>query len=126
MTQENVQLVEKFYFLFGKKDKQFLELCDDSIEWVTMKNMPNGGTYIGKKAIFEEYFPKMLANFEEFHASTDEFIEAEDKVLVLGTYHIISKSKKFDAPFAHVYTIKDNKIAKFQQYTDTAEIRNAL
>jgi len=122
----NVGLVKKFYTLFGKGDKAFLELCHDDIEWAVMKNMPDGGTHIGKKAVFDEYFPKMLANFDEFHASTDKFVGSDDLVMVFGTYHIVSKSKKYDAPFMHVYTIKNSKIVKFRQYTDTAEIQKAL
>lgn len=125
--QQNIELVKKFYLLFGKKDRQFLELCADSIEWAVMKNMPNGGTHVGKKAVFDGYFPKLFSNFAEFHVSTDEHTAVDDKVIVLGTYHIVSKSKKkFNAPFVHIYTIKDNKIAKFRQYTDTVEIQNAM
>lgn len=124
--QQNIELVKKFYSLFGR-DRKFLELCHDNIEWTVMKNMPDGGTYVGKKSVFDGYFPKMLSNFAEFHATTDEFFAAGNKVIVLGTYKITSKSKqKFDAPFVHVYTIQDNKIVKFRQYTDTAEIQNAL
>lgn len=124
---QEIDLVKKFYVLFKNQDRKFLELCDDDIEWTVMKNMPNGGTHIGKKAVFDGYFPKMLSNFEEFHVTTDEFIGVDHTVIVLGTYHIISKSKKkFDAPFTHIYTIKNNKIAKFRQYTDTAEIKNAM
>lgn len=125
--QRNIDLIKKFYALFGKQDRTFLELCHDDIEWAVMKNMPNGGTHVGKKGVFDGYFPKMFSNFAEFHVSTDEFTAIHDKVIVLGTYHITSKSKrKFDAPFAHIYTIKDNKIAKFRQYTDTAEIQKAI
>ena len=101
-------------------------MCDDNIEWTVMKNVPNGGTHIGKKAVFDGYFPKLFSNFEEFHAVTDEFIGIDDKVMVFGTYKLVSKSgKKFDAPFVHVHTIKNNKVAKFRQYTDTVEIQNA-
>ena len=122
----NTELVKKFYALFGKQDKAFLELCDDNIEWTVMKNMPNGGTHIGKKNVFDGYFPKLLANFAGFHVETDEFIEAGNKVIVFGVYKITSKSdKKFDAPFVHVYTIQNGKIAKFRQYSDTQEIQNA-
>jgi len=122
----NVELVKKFYILFGKQDKSFLELCDDSIEWTVMKNMPNGGTHVGKKNVFDGYFPKLFAKFAEFHVVTDEFIETGNRVIVLGTYKITSKSgKKFDAPFVHIYTIQDGKIAKFRQYSDTVEIQNA-
>jgi hypothetical protein len=122
----SIELVKKFYELFGKQDRAFLELCDDSIEWTVMKNMPNGGTHVGKKNVFDGYFPKLFANFAEFHVKTDEFIESQNKVIVFGTYKIVSKSnKKFDAPFVHVYTIQNNKIAKFRQYSDTQEIQNA-
>ncbi len=125
--QQNIDLVKKFYTLFGKQDKQFLELCDDAIEWTVMKNMPNGGTHVGKKAVFDDYFPKLFSSFAEFHAVTDEFTSVDERVMVLGTYKLVSKSKKkFDAPFVHIYTIKNNKIAKFRQYTDTVEIQNAM
>lgn len=125
--QQNIELVKKFYSLFGNRDRKFLELCDDGIEWTVMKNMLNGGTHTGKSGVFDGYFPKMFSNFAEFHVSTDEFMGVDDTVIVLGTYHIVSKSKnKFDAPFAHIYIIKNNKIAKFRQYTDTAEIQKAM
>ncbi|MFM8658651.1 MAG: nuclear transport factor 2 family protein, partial [Candidatus Nitrosotenuis sp.] len=99
----NVELVKKFYELFGKRDKAFLELCDDNIEWRVMENMPNGGTHIGKKDVFDGYFPKLFANYSEFHVEIDEHIEKENRVIVLGTYKITSKSgKKFGAPFVHI------------------------
>lgn len=122
----NVELVKKFYELFGKCDKAFLELCDDNIEWRVMENMPNGGTHVGKKDVFDGYFPKLFANYSEFHVEIGEYMEKESRVIVFGTYKITSKSsKKFDAPFVHIYTIQNNKIAKFRQYTDTVIIQNA-
>lgn len=123
---DNVELVKEFYTLFKKQDRTFLELCDNSIEWTVMENIPNGGTHIGKKDVFDDYFPKLFSNFAEFHAVTNEFIGVDNKVMVLGTYKIVSKAdKKFDAPFAHIYTIRDGKIAKFRQYTDTAIVQKA-
>jgi hypothetical protein len=92
-----------------------------------MKNMPNGGTYVGKEAIFEEYFPKLFSSFAEFHATADEFLDAGDTVIVLGKYQVMTKKsrKKFESPFAHVYTIKNGKITKFRQYADTIKIQEA-
>ena len=124
---DNIELVKKFYALFGKQDSTFLELCDDSIEWTVMKNMPNGGTHVGKKNVFDGYFPKLFANFSQFHVVTGEFIPVDNRVIVFGTYKLVSKSqKKFDAPFVHIYTIQNNKITKFRQYSDTQEIQNAI
>ena len=124
----NADLIRDFYYYMKKQDKQsYLKLCDDDIEWTVMKNMPFGGTYVGKREVFDEYFPKLFSNFKEFHAKTEEFLEDGPKVIVLGKYYGIGDSgKKFQSPFAHVYTIKNNKIAEFRQYTDTAAIRKVL
>lgn len=124
----NVGLVRKFYSLFKAGDKQgYLSLCDDAIEWNAMEGMPSGGRYVGKDAVFGGYFPKMLANFSEFHASAEKYIDAGDSIVVLGRYSGRSKAgKEFQAPFAHVYAVRDGRIASFRQYTDTAVIQQAL
>ncbi|MDE2588076.1 MAG: nuclear transport factor 2 family protein [Patescibacteria group bacterium] len=124
----NVELINNFYNYFKTQDtKSYLQLCDDDIEWITMKNVPNGGTYVGKKEVFEEYFPKLLSNFKEFHAMPEEFLDTGEKVVVLGKYHGVGKTgKSFQSPFAHVYTIKNGKIVTFRQYTDTAAIQNVI
>ena len=124
----NVELVRKFYSLFKAGDKQgYLLLCDDAIEWNAMEGMPAGGRYVGKDAVFGRYFPKMLANFAEFHASAEEYLDAGGSIVVLGRYSGKSKAgKEFKVPFAHVYAIRDGKIASFSQYTDTAVIQQAL
>jgi ketosteroid isomerase-like protein len=89
--------------------------------------MPEGGTHIGIKCVFEWYFPRMLANFEEFHSQPSEFIETDDMVIVFGRYFGQSIAKKcFDVPFCHVYRIKHNKISQFNQFTDTEEIQKAI
>ncbi len=124
----NVDLVKKFYSSFKAQDKQtYLQLCDDDIEWVVMESMPHGRTHVGKKAIFEEYFPNLFSSFAEFHAMTEEFLDAGDKIIVLGKYQVLAKKskKKFESPFAHVYTIKNGKIVKFRQYADTMKIQEA-
>lgn len=61
----NVQLIQNFYGSFKNKDKKYLDFCHDKIEWITVENMPNGGTFHGIKEIFEGYFPKiyLLKNF---------------------------------------------------------------
>lgn len=126
---QNVELIKKFYSAFKNQDKQtYLQLCDDNIEWTVMENIPNGGTHVGKKAVFENYFPSLFAQFQEFHAVTEEFLDGGGKVIVLGKYTGIAKKtkKSFESPFAHIYTIKDGKILKFRQYTDTVKIQDVL
>lgn len=124
----NIELVRKFYDLFKTGNKEYLGLCSDVIEWNTMEGMPSGGRHVGKQQVFERYFPNMLSNFAEFHAVTEEFLDAGESVVVLGKYKGITKNttRKFEAPFAHVYTVKEGKIVAFRQYADTAKIQQAL
>ena len=124
----NVDLVKKFYSSFKAKDKQtYLQLCDDNIEWIVMDNMPYGCTYIGKTAVFEKYFRNLFSNFAEFHAIPKEFLDAGEVIVVLGKYQIVTKKsrKMIESPFAHAYTIKNEKIIQFRQYTDTVKIQEA-
>lgn len=124
----NEELIKKFYVAFKNKDMKIIhQVCDESIEWNTLKGMPHGGKYVGLKAIFEDYFPNMLSNFKEFHAIPDEYLESKDHVTVIGRYQGISKiGKKFDVPFSHVYLVQENKIKQFRQYTDTKTIQESL
>ena len=124
----NEELIKKFYVAFKNKDMKIInQVCDESIEWNTLKGMPHGGKYVGLKAIFEDYFPNMLSNFKEFHAIPDEYLESKDHVTVIGRYQGISKiGKKFEVPFSHVYLVQENKIKQFRQYTDTKTIQESL
>jgi len=124
----NIDLIKKFYDAFKNKDiEKYPLFCDEKIEWITMDGMPNGGRYVGLEAIFGDYFPGMLKNFSEFHAVTEQFLDAADNVIVIGRYQGISKKgNKFDVPFSHVYQIKDNKITQFRQFTDTKKIQDSL
>jgi len=124
----NLDLIKKFYIAFKNKDKDtYLNMCDENIQWQTSKEMPNGGKYVGKKEIFENYFPKMLENFKEFHAIPEQILDLKDHIMVTGRYQGISKKgKKFDIPFSHVYHIQENKIIQFRQFTDTEKFQNSL
>lgn len=125
--QTNKELVKNFYNSFKNKDQNYHNFCQNDIEWITMDGMPNGGRYVGIKSVFEEYFPKMLSNFKEFHAQPNEFLSVEDKVIVFGIYYGESNlGKKFYVPFCHVYTIQNNKILQFKQFTDTQKIQESL
>lgn len=126
---DNTETIKRFYDSFRTKDKEsYLSLCSDNIEWYVMGGMPGGGAFIGKKAVFEEYFPKMLSNFREFHAITEEFFDAHENVIVTGKYEGVAKStgRKFTAKFAHIYTLRNSKIVKFRQYADTKAIHDSL
>ena len=58
----------------------------------------------------------------------DEFLDAGDNIVALGHYSGKYKEsgKSMKVPFAHVWTLRDGKIVKFVQYTDTLKVSEAL
>lgn len=79
-------------------------------------------------AVFDKYFPEMLSNFEEFHAIPEEFLDAGENIVVTGRYEGIPKSSsaRFVAKFVYIYTVRNSKITRFRQYTDTKSIQDSL
>ncbi|CDI05301.1 nuclear transport factor 2 family protein [Candidatus Nitrosotenuis uzonensis] len=125
----NAETIRNFYDAFKAQDKESCQnMCAKDIEWSTMNGMPNGGTFVGKGAVFDKYFPEMLSNFEEFHAIPEEFLDAGENIVVTGRYEGIPKSSstRFVAKFVHIYTVHNSKITRFRQYTDTKSIQDSL
>ena len=124
----NQEIIKRFYIAFKENNiKECLEICDKDIEWTTAEGMPEGGVFRGVEQVFENYFPKMLSNFQEFHAIPEQITSLKDHVMVNGRYQGMSNSgKKFDIEFSHVYLIENNKIVQFRQFTDTKIIQESL
>jgi ketosteroid isomerase-like protein len=71
---------------------------------------------------------RLGSEWDGFRAEPDEVLDAGDTVVGLGYYSGRYKAtgKEFRAQFAHVFKLRDGKIVKFQQYTDTALVQAAL
>jgi len=49
----NQELIKNFYNSLKNKENRYLDFCHENIVWETMDGMPNGGKYVGVKAVFE-------------------------------------------------------------------------
>jgi uncharacterized protein len=71
----------------------------------------------------------LSGDLDGFSAKAHEFIAEGDRVVSLGTYSGTFKKtgRSFSAAFAHVWTVRGDKLARFNMHTDTAkvlEVRN--
>ena len=80
-----------------------------------------GATYRGKEEV-RKFFTlladtQIVRSFEPL-----EFIAQRDKVVVLGRYAwtVRKTGRPLEGDWAHVWTIRDGKVAGFSEYTDTA------
>jgi ketosteroid isomerase-like protein len=65
-------------------------------------------------------------DFSEF--APREFYPTEDKVFVLGRYSARCRrgGGEVSSEFAHVFTIRDGRVASFQEFSDSARIEAAF
>ncbi len=120
MSQQNVDLVRSAYEAFGRGDTETVGSLLAETEWHEAEGMPYGGTYTGAEAIFGNVFGPITQDVEGFTAAPDEILDAgEEKVVSLGRYGGRGSNGAVDVPFAHVWTVRDSKIVRFDQYADT-------
>ena len=128
--QANVTLVEEAYASFKSGNIEHLvnNLLAEAIEWSVPKveHVPYTGLHRGRKEV-AQFFVK-LADFQEVQEfEPQEFIAQGDKVAVLGHYRwrVKSTGKGFESDWVHVFTIKDGKVIKFQEYADSLAVQRA-
>ena len=83
--------------------------------------IPFAGTRHGREGV-AEFFSSVgeTLEFEQFEPR--EFVGQGDTVAVLGYEHLLIKptGRTFEQEWAHVYTLRDGKVAKFRAFEDTA------
>ena len=131
MNEEaNTEMVRRCYELFGDGDiSALMEYLSDDIAFSVpeVENSPYGGIWYGREEV--RTFFEVLALAEEvtdFEAR--EFIAQGDRVVVLGrsTATVRSTGRHYSTEWVHIYTIKNNKIANFVTFFDTAAALRAF
>lgn len=126
----NTDIVQAGYEKFGSGDIEgLLELFADDILWQvpTVENAPFTGTRQGIKETAD--FFKELSESETFTRFEPlEFIAQNDKVVVIGeaAANVTSTDRTYETPWVHIFTVRDGKIAEFQEFFDSAAVTRAF
>ena len=127
--QENTKIIGQAYEHFKKGDiSALLDSYSEDIDWhlPEIENVSFGGKHRGRQRV-AIFFQSLAEAQEVLTFNPQEFIAQCEKVVVLGDYswRVKSNGKEFGSDWAHVWTVKDGKIAGFKEYTDTAATSNA-
>ncbi len=123
---KNTEIVKAIYTAFGKGDVlAVLGSFDPQIQWREAESFlyADRNPYVGPKAVAEGVFQRIVSDVENFFVLPQHFVEGGDTVVVEGRYRgkMKATSKLVDAQFAHVWQLRDGKVVRFQQYTDTRQ-----
>ena len=127
-----VELLSDLYESLGKGDVPgVLGSMDESIKWREAESnpyRPTGEPWVGPDAIVDNLFVKLAEEWDGFTVHPLSYHDAGDVVVVearyTGTYK--DTGKPLDAQVCHVWTVNDGKVVKFQQYVDTAKMKDVM
>lgn len=128
----SVEIVAGLYEAFGRGDiPSVLGAMQPDIHWHEAEGnpyRPSGEPWIGPDSVLNELFMRLGNEWDGFAVHPKTYHDAGDVVVVearyTGTYEATGKT--LDAQVCHVWTLRDGKIARFQQYVDTARLREVM
>jgi uncharacterized protein len=125
----NSEIVRSLYEAFARGDiPAVMQMLSPEIRWTEAEGFPHGGVYTGADAVLQNVIVNLGSEWQTFAVSPEAYVADGDTVVSLGTYTGVYKAtgKGFSAPFAHVWTLRNSKVVRFHQHTDTALVQQAL
>lgn len=119
-------LIRSFYAALSKGDAPTaLGMMADDIQWTTMWHYKVDG--LGPQKVAEGLLMPLMAEWSSFALTPSDYITEGETVISLGRFTGVhgTSGKSVDAGYAHVWTVRDGKIAQFRQYIDTLAVAEA-
>jgi ketosteroid isomerase-like protein len=122
MTQKNVEIVRRAFDSYARGEVDF-ELIDPECIWNPFEEEASKG-----RDAIRAYLERWEGAWEELVTTGEEFVDAGDQVVV--TVHFrgrgVESGVDVDARFFHVYTLRDGKTVRFDEYRELAEALEAV
>ena len=128
----HVDRVKDIYDKFGRGDAEgILAQFQPDIEFRLAEGhpyQPSGQPWRGRQAVTEHFFMKAGPEWEQWAVTSGEVIEMGDAVIVECRYSAIYKptGRPLDVQVCHVWRFRDDLVASFHQYLDTARLQEVM
>ena len=120
--------IETLYASLGERDYEAVmsHLAND-IVWIVADNSPfaDRSPYHGIADVRSGIFDRLTAGFDKLVVAVDEIFECEGGKSCgsrLLSRQVSRQAEEFKAQVAHIWTIREGRAVKFQQYLDTLQI----
>ncbi|WEK04587.1 MAG: nuclear transport factor 2 family protein [Candidatus Devosia phytovorans] len=127
--EDNKALVKRLYEGFAAGDLgAVLGTMSPGVQWTEAEGYPYAGTYEGHDAVVAGVFGRLATEWDGYTAVPENLVAEGNTVVAIGVYQGRYKAtgRSFKAPFVHVWTVEDGKLARFVQHTDTVLVQAAL
>ena len=122
-------VVRRQYLASANGDLEALRatLADD-VEWTEMAGFPLAGTYRTPDGVTSAVMERLGKDWDSWTAHDDTYIVEAENVVVLARYTASNKAtgKDINVRVAHHFVIRGGLIVRFEQFVDTAKVREAM
>lgn len=128
MSQQNVEIVRRVIDAWNRDEQEtVIRFLDPDVVFDATRRLINPRTYTGMEGM-----RAMLADrdevWEEFRTEPDEFVDAGDRVVVIGRWAGKGKGSGIEVqqPVAHVFTLRGGRVVRWELgYTDRGKALEA-
>ncbi|MGQ0538489.1 MAG: nuclear transport factor 2 family protein [Gemmatimonadaceae bacterium] len=124
MLVQNISAVaQQAYEAFSRGDiPGALSQLSDDVEWIipAIEGVPFSGTRRGRAQV-AEFFAALAQQQDVIRFEPKEYFASDEKVVALGSYEwkVKSTGRTWGSDFAHIFVVRDGKVVRFQEITDT-------
>lgn len=127
MSKKSVEIIAELYEALARRDlPAILSLIHPEIIVSQTGLLPWGGEYHGFEGV-QQFFTGLFRSVES-QLAVEEFVDAGDRVIVIGSTR--GRVRATGAPFniraVHVWTVKDGRGIRFEPNVDTPKMLEAL
>ena len=127
MHPDNVTAVRNLYDAYRRQDTAAIfQSLDPEVEVYQSESLPWGGRYKGTDQV--KGFLAKLTEHIDARVEVDQIIDTGDHVVAVGRSRgrVRANGQQFDLAVAHVWTLRQGKVRRFEVYLDTPAMLNAL
>ena len=97
------------------------------VEWTEMAGFPLAGAYRTPEGVTSSVMESLGKDWDDWVAHDDTYVVDGENVVVLARYTAVNKAtgKHLNARVAHHFTVRGGLIVRFEQFVDTALVRDA-
>ncbi|WP_410638550.1 nuclear transport factor 2 family protein [Amycolatopsis sp. lyj-346] len=97
------------------------------VEWTEMAGFPLAGTYRTPEGVTSGVMEKLAQDWDGWAAHDDTYVVDGENVVVLARYTATHQAtgRALNVRVAHHFTVRGGLIVRFEQFTDTALVRDA-
>ena len=120
MSRESVEIVRRFLIV---EVDEALTYADPGIVWNPIEELPTQGHDAVRASL-----ARWKAEWDDYKVMPEEFVDGGDRVVV--TVRLQGRGRgsgvDIDARFYDVYTLRDSKIVRMDQFTERSEALEAM